>query len=211
MPASIFVITPPRIGAANIVKVAVNTLVDKAGIVNPVQIINTLVSEYGPIGGPIKEFTGFVVILLICTFAGMLIASTTVTPVASVEALLITARVMVTVSPTVKLVFGGVGVGHTLIRFSKTPVDTGMVHVNRLVPLKTSMPASTFVITFPCDGAAKIVKVTVNTCDEKAGMVNPVQVISMSVFEYGPVGGLIKAANGFVVKLLICTFAGMRI
>nr|WP_229533507.1 hypothetical protein [Pelosinus baikalensis] len=73
------------------------------------------------------------------------------------------------------------------------------------------MPASRFVITLPSAGAANIVKVTVNTCDEKAGMVNPVQVISMSVFEYGPVGGLIKVANGFVVKLLICTFAGMRI
>jgi hypothetical protein len=128
---------------------------------------------------------------------------------ASVDSLLITVRLMVTVSPTVKLVFGKMGAGHTLVRLRKTPVDTGIVHVNRLVPLKTSMPASTFVITLPSDGAAKIVKVTVKTLVERAGMVNPVQVINMSVFEYGPVGGLIKVANGFVVKLLICTFAGM--
>ena len=73
------------------------------------------------------------------------------------------------------------------------------------------MPASTFVITLPSGGAAKIVKVTVNTCDERAGMVNPVQVISISVLEYGPVGGLIQVANGLVIKLLICTFAGMWI
>jgi hypothetical protein len=131
--------------------------------------------------------------------------------VAAAASLLVTVRVIVTVSPTVKLVFGGVGVGHTLVRLRKTPVDTGMVHVNREVPLNTPMPASKFVITPPSVGAAKIVKVTVSTCDEKAGMVNPVQVISMLVFEYGPEGGAIKVANGFVVKLLICTFAGMLI
>nr|WP_236639229.1 hypothetical protein [Pelosinus sp. UFO1] len=99
--------------------------------------------------------------------------------------------------------------GPTVVRLRKTPVDTGMVHVNRLVPLNPPMPASTFVITSPSDGAAKIVKVTVNTCDERAGMVNPVQVISMLVLEYGPVGGLIRVADGLVVKLLICTSAGM--
>ena len=73
------------------------------------------------------------------------------------------------------------------------------------------MPASKFVITPPSVGAAKIVKVTVNTLVERAGMVNPVQVINMLVFEYGPVGGAIKVADGLVVKLLICTFAGMLI
>nr|WP_236639230.1 hypothetical protein [Pelosinus sp. UFO1] len=64
-------------------------------------------------------------------------------------------------------------------------------------------------ITSPSGGATKIVKVTVNTCDERAGTVNPVQVVSMLVLEYGPVGGLIEVADGVVVKLLICTSAGM--
>jgi len=86
--------------------------------------------------------------------------------VALVESLLVTIRVLVTVSPTVKWVFGEVGVGHALVRLRKTPVDTGIVQVNKLVPLNPPMPASTFVITSPSDGAAKIVKVTVNTCDD---------------------------------------------
>ena len=54
-----------------------------------------------------------------------------------------------------------------------------------------------------------MVKVTVNSIDEKAGTVNPVQVINMLVSEYGPVGGVIEVANGTVVKLLICTSAGI--
>ena len=73
------------------------------------------------------------------------------------------------------------------------------------------MPASTFVITSPCGGADKMIKVTVNSIDEKAGTVNPVQAINMLVLEYGPVGGVMKVANGTVVKLLISTSAGMKI
>ena len=73
------------------------------------------------------------------------------------------------------------------------------------------MPASKFVITSPSGVDAKMVKVTVNSIDEKAGTVNPVQVINMLVLEYGPVGGVIEVASGTVVKLLICTSAGMLI
>lgn len=73
------------------------------------------------------------------------------------------------------------------------------------------MPASTFVITPPCSGNARMVKVTVSNIDERAGTVNPVQVINMSVSEYGPAGGAIIVADGAVVKLLISTSAGMRI
>lgn len=56
-----------------------------------------------------------------------------------------------------------------------------------------------------------MIKVTVNSIDEKAGTVNPVQAINMLVLEYGPVGGVMKVANGTVVKLLISTSAGMKI
>ena len=73
------------------------------------------------------------------------------------------------------------------------------------------MPASAFVITSPCVGADKMVKVTVSSIDEKAGTVNPVQVINILVLEYGPTGGVMKVANGTVVKPLINTSAGMKI
>lgn len=105
-------------------------------------------------------------------------------------------------SPRAPLVCGGGGGGGA-------GGLTGMVHVNRLVPLNTVMPASTFVITPASGGEARTVKVTVSSIDERAGTVNPVQVINMSVSEYGPAGGLIIDANGAVVKLLISTSAGM--
>ena len=90
---------------------------------------------------------------------------------------------------------------------------TGMVQVYCGVPLNWPIPASTSVITAPSVGASSMVKVTVSCTQEKAGRVsvNPVQVISMLVPEYGPVGGLMVAAAGLVVKLLICTLSGTLI
>jgi hypothetical protein len=66
---------------------------------------------------------------------------------------------MVTVSPTVKLVFGGVGMGHTLVRLRETAhVDIVMVLVSNVTAptLASNRPSTVAAVVAVIDAKARI-------------------------------------------------------